>query len=131
MTSDDMTFLSAFLMGMMGAPHCAGMCGGIVGAFAMRSTQDGSGPGSILLSNFSYNFGRITTYTLLGLISGAFGTALQQFIPFAGALLRTLAGLLLISMGLYIGGWWLGLRHLENFGYTLWESIPTSGAPGR
>lgn len=123
MTSEGMTFLSAFLMGVVSAPHCAGMCGGIVGALAMRTAQPDTGPGTMLVSTLNYNFGRITTYTLLGLLFGAIGMSLHLVVPIMGDLLRTVAGLLMICMGLYIGGWWMGLRHLENLGYRLWKPI--------
>jgi sulfite exporter TauE/SafE len=123
LTPEDLTILSAFFMGVFSAPHCAGMCGGIVGALAMRTAQPGQGFGSMLAASLNYNLGRITTYAILGLLSGAIGMSLQQVIPIMGELLRVMAALLMISMGLYIGGWWMGLRHLENFGFKLWESV--------
>ena len=70
MTSEDITFLAAFLMGVVRAPHCAGLCGGIVGALAMRTTRSGSGLGSMLVSTLNYNLGRITNYAVLGLLIG-------------------------------------------------------------
>ncbi|MDK1022861.1 MAG: sulfite exporter TauE/SafE family protein [Gammaproteobacteria bacterium] len=127
MTSEDITFLAAFLMGVVSAPHCAGMCGGIVGALAMRTTRSGSGLGSMLVSTLNYNLGRITTYAVLGLVFGAIGMSLHHLIPIAGELLRIVAALLMICMGLYIGGWWMGLRHLENLGFRLWKPVRKFG----
>ena len=127
MTPEDMTILSAFLMGVFSAPHCAGMCGGIVGALAMRTAQPGRGLGSMLAATLNYNLGRITTYAILGLLFGAVGMSLQLVIPVMGELLRGVAALLMICMGLYIGGWWMGLRHLENFGFNLWQAVRKTG----
>lgn len=41
----------------------------------------------------------------------------------AAMLLRIVAGLLLISMGLYLGGWWSGLTRIEALGRGLWRHI--------
>ena len=38
-------------------------------------------------------------------------------------LLRLLAGLLIISLGFYITGWWRGLSRLETKGAKLWQKI--------
>jgi len=40
---------------------------------------------------------------------------------------RLLAGLLMISMGLYLGGWWFGLARLEQLGGFLWRYIQPLG----
>ena len=37
--------------------------------------------------------------------------------------LRILAGLMLISMGLYVAGWWLGLARLEKMAMPVWEKV--------
>ena len=41
----------------------------------------------------------------------------------AAMLLRIVAGLLLISMGLYLGGWWSGLTRIEALGRGLWRIL--------
>ena len=127
MTAADVTILSAFFIGVFSAPHCAGMCGGIVGALAMRTARPERGLASMLVATLSHNLGRITTYSILGLLFGAIGMSLQHVIPVMGAMLRGVAALLMICMGLYIGGWWMGLRHLENFGFKLWQAVRKTG----
>jgi len=114
-------------MGVFSAPHCAGMCGGIVGAMAMRTAQHGRGLGAMWGATLSYNLGRITTYAILGGLFGAIGMSLQHVVPIIGELLRIVAALLMICMGLYIGGWWMGLRHLESFGFRLWQPVQKYG----
>jgi sulfite exporter TauE/SafE len=69
-----MLFLTAFLTGLFGSFHCAGMCGPI--AFALPS-KNLTGLG-FYLSRLLYNFGRIFTYSLLGLFLGLFGSGLKM-----------------------------------------------------
>lgn len=60
------TLLAVYLAGLLGGGHCAGMCGGIVGALF-------AGAGSRLPLHLAYNTGRIASYTLAGAIAGALG----------------------------------------------------------
>lgn len=109
------TLLSAFFLGFLGSGHCLGMCGGISAALGLQ------GKGKNLL--LSYNLGRIGTYAILGLIAGLVGSSLALLSPLAGPILRTLSGLLLVALGFYLGGWWLGLSYLEKTGSQLWKHI--------
>lgn len=68
----------AFLAGLAGSPHCIGMCGGIVTAFALNSRQEGRR--GRLLFQIGYNLGRIGTYTLLGVTAGYVGASLDIFL---------------------------------------------------
>ncbi len=68
-----MLFLTAFLTGLIGSFHCAGMCGPI--AFALPGKkQEGI---AFFLGRFLYNFGRIISYALLGFVSGSFGLGIK------------------------------------------------------
>lgn len=71
-----MNFLPlAFLMGLLGSLHCAVMCGPIM--LGMPFGKKG-----ILGSAFHlliYQFGRIITYTLLGLLAGVVGSSIKIF----------------------------------------------------
>ena len=69
----------------------------------------------------AYNLGRILSYAAAGLLIGLAGWAVASS-P-AAMLLRIVAGLLLISMGLYLGGWWSGLTRIEALGRGLWRHI--------
>ncbi len=56
----------AFLVGLMGAGHCFGMCGGLVGAFSSQlpAARRGQNPLAQQLSFLlPYNLGRILSYT--------------------------------------------------------------------
>lgn len=58
----------AFSAGLAGSGHCLGMCGGIVTALAL-SNRDSDATRRFLF-NILYHAGRITTYSLLGLMAG-------------------------------------------------------------
>ena len=64
-----MELWTAFLLGLVGSLHCAGMCGPI--ALAIPSNANFSS--RFLLSRVAYNFGRVATYCLLGALFGLIG----------------------------------------------------------
>jgi len=66
-----MELLTGFLVGLMGSFHCIGMCGPI--AIALPKTKN------LVLSRLLYNFGRVITYSLLGLLFGLLGARLEMF----------------------------------------------------
>ncbi len=83
-----MIFLTAFLTGLLGSFHCVGMCGPI----ALALPQIGTTPAQKITSRVIYNLGRISTYALIGMLSGAFGLGLaiagfQQSISIAAGVL--------------------------------------------
>lgn len=124
MTAEVLSSLaSAFILGLLGSGHCVGMCGGLMGAFAL-----GAAPGrrSRLALLLGYNVGRVVSYGVAGTLLGGVGWALTQALgqwP-----LRLLAGGLLVVMGLYLAGWWQGLLTLERLGQGLWVRIrPLAG----
>jgi sulfite exporter TauE/SafE len=110
---------SAVVLGLLGGGHCLGMCGGLMGALTMAIPVEQRGRRLQLL--LAYNLGRIFSYTCAGLLLGLGGWALANS-P-AAMLLRIVAGLLLICMGLYLAGWWSGLTRIEALGRGLWRHI--------
>ncbi|BBI34166.1 sulfite exporter TauE/SafE family protein [Cohnella abietis] len=66
------------LSGIMGAPHCLIMCGGISSSFAMNAK------GEPIRSVLAYNAGRITTYSLTGLFMGLVGSFINVAGDFVG-----------------------------------------------
>ncbi|MEL6177332.1 MAG: sulfite exporter TauE/SafE family protein [Myxococcota bacterium] len=75
---DHLNLTALFLLGLLGSGHCVGMCGPLVLAFPAR--QGGRG------AHLAYNFGRVTTYTLLGALLGAFGAGLSWMVGSAASL---------------------------------------------
>jgi hypothetical protein len=69
-----MELWTAFLLGLAGSVHCAGMCGPL--ALALPVT--GAGWTRFGLGRFIYNLGRVLTYALLGLIFGWVGKTLAM-----------------------------------------------------
>lgn len=118
-------FVSAFLVGLLGAGHCIGMCGGIT---SMLTTAIDSRSGSTnklqkSLYVISYNIGRIASYSFIGAIAGYSGSLAIKSIGLPVALLQLTAGIFLIFLGLYIGQWLMVLSKVESLGKKLWQYI--------
>ncbi len=117
----ELSILSAFLVGLLGGGHCAGMCGGIVGAVSL--TLPGQRPHLPYL--LAYNGGRIASYTAAGTLAGLLGASsffLGHLLPVEQAL-YALASLMLVALGLYLAGWWQGVLVLEKAGGLLWRHL--------
>ncbi|MDF1764695.1 MAG: sulfite exporter TauE/SafE family protein, partial [Oleibacter sp.] len=70
-----------------------------------------------------FNLGRITSYTLAGGLVGLLGLWLQSQHMVFMLVLRGLAGLMLIMMGLYIAGWASWITRAEALGKGVWKFI--------
>lgn len=117
----ELTYLSAFLVGLLGGGHCVGMCGGIVGAVSLN--LPGQRPHSRFL--LAYNAGRIGSYTLAGGLAGLLGSSgffLHGVLPVEKAL-YLLANVILVALGLYLAGFWHGVLMLEKAGSVLWRQL--------
>jgi hypothetical protein len=86
-------FLAALGLGFASGFHCIGMCGPIALSLGLSKQQQVN----FHLQNFTYQLGRIITYTFLGAIVGIVGegfqmAGFQKYISiFAGALLIVMA----------------------------------------
>jgi sulfite exporter TauE/SafE len=112
---------AAFLAGFFGSTHCLGMCGAIVVLFEGQSTN----PAGRMLRRLLYNSGRLGFYMLLGAFAAAGGSLLAKS---AGAdigltLLRIIAALLVIALGLNLLFDWRSLQFLERGGARLWRLL--------
>lgn len=110
---------SALILGLLGGGHCLGMCGGLMGALTLAIPKAQRSRRFQLL--LAYNLGRILSYAAAGLLLGLAGWAVAGG-PLATGM-RVLAALLLISMGLYLAGWWSGLTRIESLGRGLWRHM--------
>lgn len=116
--------MSALMMGVLGGAHCVGMCGGIVCALCYSCPQKSQKSWQPFLYQLSYSFGRITTYTLLGALTGVIGVLLSRKLGSSGGyLLRYVASILIILVGFYIAGWWRLIASLEKFGKVIWQPL--------
>ena len=68
-------FEIGFLMGLIGSVHCIGMCGPLVMALPISGQSHLQKWISILL----YHFGKISSYTVLGILLGLFGSTLPLY----------------------------------------------------
>lgn len=122
--------VAAFVVGVLSALHCIGMCGGILGAlsFSLPATIR-SQPGRLAAFLLAINLGRITSYAAAGAVFGWFGGALLVGASTAWVYdaLRVLAALVMVGIGLYIGGWFPRFVALERLGGPLWRLLEPYG----
>ena len=126
----ELTFLSAFLAGLLGSVHCIGMCGGIVGALTMSLPKEVHQSYLRLLPYlFGYNIGRIASYTIAGILAGYIGANFAEVLPMDNprVVAMWVSGFFMIALGLYIGGWWQILIKLEKVGSYVWRKIEPLG----
>ena len=125
------TLFSIFLAGLLGGPHCVGMCGGIVGALGgltVRGTgQSGVSP---FFLQVGYHAGRLSSYVIAGALAGGLGGTLLL----SGSLgvrlgLLALSGLMLLGMGLYLIGLPQVLLPLEKLGAHGWKKLQPLSRP--
>jgi len=113
-------FFSAFIIGLMGSGHCISMCGGITTMLTSALPKE---QGSNFKYIFSYNLGRILSYSLIGGIAGFTGSLVVKNIGLPITGLKVIAGIFLILLGLYMGQWLMWLTKIEFIGKKLWQYI--------
>ncbi len=90
---------AVFVASLVGSLHCAGMCG----AFAAFATalDGGEQRGATAKLNAAYNIGRLTTYTMLGVVAGSFGGAFDMLGDTLGVqrVMALVAGLSMVVFG--------------------------------
>jgi sulfite exporter TauE/SafE len=112
--------LAAFTLALLGGLHCAGMCGGFVGALQVRR------PAGVSAARLAagYHVGRITSYTLAGALVGALGGALYatQVLPLQ-VILLVAGSLMLLAIGASLFGRAAWLKRLEPVGLGIWKLV--------
>jgi uncharacterized protein len=93
----EIIIVSALGLGFATGFHCVGMCGPIALSMGFSRSQ----AIKFYLGNLTYQFGRITTYMLLGLILGLLGEGIslagfQQTLAFVAGLMIAITGLMQI-----------------------------------
>jgi hypothetical protein len=105
------------------------MCGGIVGALNLGLAQSGGATRlSRIAHHFTYNAGRILSYTFAGALAGLIGGQATRFE--SGTALPVgsmIAGLVMIALGLYLAGWWRAIGGVEKAGLHIWRYIEPWG----
>ncbi len=128
------TLIAAFVVGLLGGVHCAGMCGGIVAALSLGTSRPevsagDASQGASLPILLAYNLGRILSYVVAGAIAGGAGWFATRWMDVnqAQLVLQILAGLFMVALGLYLAGWWHGLARVERAGGVLWRRLEPLG----
>lgn len=123
-------YFVAFITGLLGGVHCFGMCGGIVGALTLGSSDLNQQNKQIkshskLVILLGYNLGRISGYVVAGLIVAGLSATLVDLtgIDDLKKILAVVASLFMIALGLYLAGIWRGLAKIEMIGTVLWKRI--------
>ncbi|WP_049536012.1 sulfite exporter TauE/SafE family protein [Vibrio harveyi] len=118
-------FIGAFMIGLVGAGHCMGMCGGIASLLSMGAPNNKPSSSIPLF----YNFGRLASYALIGAIVGGAISGLSELSGLTQSLawLRFVAALFMILVALYIAKWWQGLLVIEKAGQHIWKFISPAG----
>jgi sulfite exporter TauE/SafE len=121
----EFSYLNAFLVGLFSTLHCIGMCGGIIGAITFSLPQEIRESRWRLTPYISaYNLGRVTSYTLAGVIAGTLGQIFSDsFQQYGHLILQSLATLLMIAIGLYLAGWFPRFATVEQLGKPIWKKL--------
>ena len=98
--------VSAFILGIAGSIHCAGMCGPI--AFMLPLGQSKGFVKAFRV--FLYHFGRLLSYSILGLFFGIIGKSLHLF-----GLQQTLSIIIGVLMVLWI---FFPIQRIKYFSFT-------------
>ena len=114
-------FFSAFVIGLLGSGHCVVMCGGI--STMLTSAISDTPRKNKYAIIFAYNFGRIASYSVIGALVAFTSSMATKNIGLPVSLLKTLAGVFLILLGLYLGQWLMWLSHVEHLGKNVWRYI--------
>jgi len=117
----NLDFFSAFVIGLLGSGHCVVMCGGISTMLTTAISDTARHKKYAIV--FAYNFGRIASYSLIGALVAFTSSMAAKNIGFPVAILKTIAGVFLILLGLYLGQWLMWLSRVERLGKNIWRHI--------
>lgn len=120
------SYITAFLLGLFSTVHCIAMCGSVIGALTLslpvevRESQRKMFP-----YVFNYNLGRLLSYGVAGAIVGLISSPLAAFD--GHTVLGYLSVFLMISMGLYLAGWFPKFARMERLGGPIWKLLQPIG----
>lgn len=118
-------------MGLFSGLHCLGMCGSIIGSLTLSLKREiRENKKALIPFIFSYNLGRISSYTIGGLLAGLAEHVLT--LPFGEGhghrFLQIISALVMLGAGLHIAGWFPRFAYIEKFGGNVWKKIEPYGS---
>lgn len=111
---------AALSMGLLGSPHCLGMCGGIVAAFSLSMQSQSPAKKALLMAG--YHLGRLGSYLILGVIASLLGQEILSPLMANGNFPKYLLGGALVFAALLMLGVPV-LNRLEKAGLGLWNTL--------
>lgn len=112
----DMGYGMLFVIGVLTSVHCVAMCGGInLSQCIPKEQEDGKSRSAVFGPAVLYNLGRVISYTVIGgilgflgmMISGTSGVGISVFVQ---GILKIIAGVFMVLMGINMLGLFPGLR---------------------
>ena len=120
------SYVTAFLLGLFSTIHCLAMCGSVIGALTLSLPMEvRESQRKMLPYVFNYNLGRILSYAMAGAIVGLLSAPLANIN--GHMVLRYLSVVVLISMGLYLAGWFPKFAKMERIGAPVWRWLQPIG----
>jgi uncharacterized protein len=129
---EGMSYAMLIVIGLLTSVHCVAMCGGINLSQTLKTSEEGKesaisneqlamsneqlavkgkGVYSLLLPGVLYNGGRLVSYTAVGVLVGALGSAVTLSGRFQG-IVQLVAGIFMVIMGINMLGLFPFLRRL-------------------
>ena len=123
MPIDWLSLGAALIAGLLGGVHCVAMCGGVAAGIAVSARAQT--PGEAWRMAWRSNLGRITGYTLAGLVVGGFGAGLMALARSDALLLgaRMAVGAVLVLVGLRMLFPGAGFNLFAKPGAALWARL--------
>ena len=116
-----MSYGMLFIVGLLTSVHCIAMCGGINLSQCIPEADDDNGKtpkNKIIFPSLLYNTGRVISYSVIGFLLGGMGMLLTgrggMGIPLLlQGILKIIAGLFMVIMGINMLGWIPLLRKFQ------------------
>jgi len=122
---EGMSYAMLIVIGLLTSVHCAAMCGGINLSQTLKTSEEGNelamsneqlvirekGIYSLLIPGVLYNGGRLVSYTAVGVLVGALGSAITLSGRFQG-IIQLIAGVFMVIMGINMLGLFPFLRRI-------------------
>ncbi|CCQ12136.1 Heavy-metal-associated domain (N-terminus) and membrane-bounded cytochrome biogenesis cycZ-like domain,possible membrane copper tolerance protein [Pseudoalteromonas luteoviolacea B = ATCC 29581] len=116
---NEISLFAAFVMGLIGSGHCIVMCGGIASSLQLAAKHE-----KPLFIALAYNFGRLTSYAIAGMLVALLGVALAKQNTVFAHFLQILSGIFMCLLGLYLVRLTASLQWIEKIGKSLiWQHL--------